>query len=421
MFQRILSNGVKVKFRTSSKVADVLTDAYDYVIVGAGAAGNVLASRLTEDNSTSVLLLESGGDDAKDSNINVRLESEFDHAYKTVPQERACRSMVDRRLIYPRGRGLEGSGTINYLSYTRGSRHDFDEWAELGCEGWSYRDVLPYIMKSEDNANEEYIKSGYHGKGGPMKVMDLARTPLVEAFLEGGRELGYSNLDVNGPDQLGFSNGQGYINQGMRWSTAEGYLFPAMERSNLSVAVQSNVRRIIIENRKATGVEISKQGQLHTVRAKKEVILSAGPIESPRILMLSGIGPKDHLEKLHIPVISNLPVGNNFQDHPMCILEYLIKNPPAVDAERANAESDSTKEKQPYLTYEKGYLGSPVAQGALAFVRTRYAPSEKQYPDVLLQLGNSLVGGIFKRTWNMKNEIFESLYKHDGGDRKSVV
>jgi len=198
----------------------------------------------------------------------------------------------------------------------------------------------------------------------------------------------------------------------MRWSTAHAYLRPAMERPNLDVAIKSNVKMITMENNRVNGVEILKNGLVHKVKARREVILSAGTIESPRLLMLSGIGPKEHLEKLHIPVKSNLPVGSNLQDHPMCIFEYLVSKPPTINVGDTYSDAkDQQKDMQQYLFYTKGYLGQPTAQGGVAFLRTNRAPVERPYPDIMFQLGCSLVGGIFKKSWNIKDDVWDSLYK----------
>ncbi|KAK2156357.1 hypothetical protein LSH36_215g00002 [Paralvinella palmiformis] len=426
MLGRMVGHAVEQRIGTS-KLVDSFRDAYDYIIVGAGAAGNVLANRLSENDQVTVLLLEAGGDDVKKPSIHIPAsaaelqQTEFDYGYKSVPQKRACRGLNDKQVFYPRGKGLGGSGSINYMSYTRGSRHDFNLWSELGCTGWSYKEVLPYFIKSEDNTNSEYIKSGYHGKDGPMKISDFKKTPLVQAFLDAGLHLGYKMIDINGAEQLGFSNQQGMLHKGMRWSTAHGYLRPAMARANLDVAINSRVNQLLFDQKQVVGVEINKdQDQQYKVKANREVILSAGAIESPKILMLSGIGPKEQLERFNIPVRADLPVGENFQDHPMCIIEYKVDRPLSVSMDHAYYQTPASKEYQQYMFFVDDPRGTPPPEGAIAFFRTRLATDKYLYPDVLLQMSTSLVGGIFRKLWNVRGEVFESLYSSEEDNRPSI-
>jgi choline dehydrogenase len=417
MLKRLVARAVQEKIG-KSRLVDTLQDAYDYVIVGAGAGGNVLASRLSADGKTQVLLLEAGGDDVADPAVHIPASApelaggKHDWQYKTVPQTRAGRSLKNRQLSYPSGRGIGGSGTINYMGYTRGSRYDFDEWANLGCTGWSYADVLPYFIKSEHNKNRQFVNSGYHGQEGPIIVEDLHITPLVDAFLEAGKDLGYDVIDINGERQIGFSNIQALMNEGIRWSTADGYLRPAMERENLHVAVEAQVNQILMEGKAATGVEVTQLGQQIKVKANNEVIISAGAIESPKILMLSGIGPSAHLKKHKIPVIADLPVGNNLQDHPMCVLEYTIDRPFTVPSSKAYEHEGAGKDYQQLMFYRGGHhSGVPVAQGGIAYMRTRYAPRRRLYPDLQLQITSTLSGEMMKKTWNLKDEVWSALYE----------
>jgi choline dehydrogenase len=246
-----------------------------------------------------------------------------------------------------------------------------------------------------------------------MKTSDLAETRLVKAFLAAGRELGYDVVDVNGRNQLGFSNGQGYLHEGVRYSTTIAYREPALARPNLDFATNAIVRKVLIDNARATGVEIVLPGQSAVkVKANREVILSAGAIESPRILMLSGVGPAEHLDKMGIRVECNVPVGDNLQDHPMCVLEYMLRRP-TRSLELEQSRPQTALDQRQNALYTKEVMGR--TQGAISFLRTRYAPPDRLYPDIQLQLGNSLIGGIFKNFWNMRSEVWQSLYKHEEG------
>lgn len=295
---------------------------FDYVIVGAGSAGCALAARLTEDPSVSVALLEAGGQD-KDPFIHAPLGfiffpdwSPLNWRFDTVPQEH----MNGRVGFQPRGRVLGGSSSINAMIYIRGTKADYDDWAARGASGWSYRDVLPYFRKGE---NQERGESIYHGVGGPLSVSDLRfRNPLSETFLKAASELQYpSNDDFNGERQEGMGYYQVTQCNGRRCSAAVAYLSPVSDRKNLSVITDAHAERVLFEGKRATGLKFRRGKETETIKARREVILSAGAFQSPQLLMLSGVGPAAHLKAHGIDVIADSPeVGENLQDH----IDYIV-------------------------------------------------------------------------------------------------
>jgi choline dehydrogenase len=352
---------------------------YDYVIVGAGSAGCVLAARLSEDPDVRVAVLEAGGEDTQpEIHVPAAFPALFKSSWDWDLEGEPEPGLDNRRLYLPRGRMLGGCSSINAMIYIRGNRADYDEWAAAGFEGWSYDDVLPYFKRSEDNERGE---DSYHGAGGPMSVAESrSMHPLVDTMLEAAREAGHEhNPDFNGARQEGVGRFQLTQRGGMRDSTADAFLRPAADRSNLEVISRAMALRIMFDGNRAVGVEISRDGRLEQILAQREVILSAGAYQSPVLLMLSGIGPEDQLAPFAIEIREALPIGEGLQDHCMAQVNYLTDEQSLFMA--------ATPENFALLESEgRGPLSSNIPEAA-GFFRCRPGV---QAPDVEFHFAPSL-------------------------------
>jgi choline dehydrogenase len=363
-------------------VRDELLEA-DFIVVGAGSAGCAVAARLSEDPATSVILVEAGGADTNRW-IHIPLgfgktfaDPSVNWCYEAEPDEGAA----GRRIFWPRGKVLGGSSSINGMVYIRGQAEDFDHWRQLGNTGWSYQDVLPYFRRSEDQVRGA---DEYHGTGGPLCVSDVPdRHPICEAFIASALALGYQrNDDFNGARQDGVGYHQTTTRNGRRCSTAVGYLKPAMMRPNLRVVTEALTGRITFDGRRATGIEFRRHGEAWRARARAEVILCGGAVNSPQLLMLSGIGPAASLAAHGIATLHDLPgVGQNLQDHYSAPIKLKCRLPVTVNDVMLSGVR-KVQEGLKYYLFKNGALAT-ISSPAALFVRTR---PELASPDVKISV-----------------------------------
>jgi choline dehydrogenase-like flavoprotein len=341
-----------------------MDQTFDYIVIGAGSAGSVIASRLSEDPALRILVLEAGPDERV---IYSRAPGAFvglfgtDRVwpYASEPEPAAA----GRRIHVPQGRMPGGSSSINGMIYIRGDATDYDDWAASGCAGWSYADVLPYFRKAEGN---ERLADRFHGTDGPLPVVDVPyRHPLNAAFVLAAQQCGHAyNHDFNGASQLGVGYFQVTQKNGERASTASAYLRPALARGNIALEIEAAVERILFEGRKATGVAWRWHGQARTARATRAVVLCAGTLASPKILMQSGVGPAAHLKEAGVEVVHDLPgVGRNYQDHLQVLNYYRSRRPISLAGQDRGL--NALRNGLQWMLFRTGLLTSNVAEACL--------------------------------------------------------
>ncbi|XP_066581944.1 glucose dehydrogenase [FAD, quinone]-like [Prorops nasuta] len=432
-------------------------EEYDFVIVGAGAAGCVLANRLTEANNWRVLLLEAGEEENLRTGIPLNAPTLRNSGYYwdrySEPSETGqyCSALVEGRCNWGTGKAIGGSTVVNFMMYSRGSPVDYDNWEAQGNPGWAYQHVLPYFLKSENSklldANERF-----HGHGG---YLDVTRPPykseLGRAFLQAGLEMGHEIIDYNSDRIIGFAELQANLRDGQRLSANKAFLMPIRQRSNLEISELSTATRILIDpkRKKAVGVEFVKDGLSFLARARKEVIVSAGALSSPQLLMLSGIGPEEHLESLNIPIIQNLPVGLNLHDHisfpflmflvnqsvtivgpkiifnPLNAYDYFIRGtgvytlPGGADGISFFNTKDSRSETKKRQNFDTNDIPDVTSiklnpEYLKSVIRNTTVSRSDQIADIELLLGLSAVtgdtSGNFRRLLGMPQKVYEETF-----------
>lgn len=391
---------------------------YDFIIVGAGTAGCVLANRLTEIPDWKVLLIEAGSNENYVMDIpivaNYLQFTPANWGYKTMPSDRYCAGFENKQCKWPRGKVVGGSSVLNYMIYTRGAKPDYDGWLAMGNDGWGWDDVLPYFKKVENFNIPSFYDEKYHGQSGHVNVEHAPfRTTKGKAWVKAAQEFGFKYGDHNGAEPSGVSFLQLSMKNGTRHSSSRAYLHPINGRNNLHVSKNSMVTKLIFDgsNTKVIGVEFEKFGKKYKILAKKEVIVSAGAINSPQLLMLSGIGPREHLEAMRIDVLKDLPVGYNLMDHIAAGgIQFLVRQQNvSLSTEYIFNHLDLVFK---WMKTHKGPLSVPGGCEALVFMDLKDKFNTGGWPDMelLFIAGGLNADPLLRRNFNIDQQIFAETY-----------
>ncbi|XP_052863014.1 glucose dehydrogenase [FAD, quinone] isoform X2 [Anopheles cruzii] len=363
---------------------------YDFIVVGGGSGGSVIASRLSEIKNWKVLLIEAGPDEPTGAQIPSMflnyLGSDIDWKYNTEPEQHGCLGSPEQRCYWPRGKVLGGTSVLNGMMYIRGNPQDYDDWEAQGNAGWKWKDVLPYFMKSEDNQQINEVDSKYHSTGGMLPVGRFPyNPPFSHSVLKAGEELGYQVQDLNGANTTGFMIAQMTNRNGIRYSAARSFLRPAVNRPNLHILLNTTVTKVLVHptSKTAHGVEIvDEDAHMRKILVKKEVIVAGGAVNSPQILLLSGIGPKTHLEKVGVRQLHELPgVGHNLHNHVAYFINFFLNDTNTAPLNWATAME--------YLLFRDGLMSGTGVSAVTAKISSRYAERADD-PDLQFYFGGYL-------------------------------